>query len=60
MLSSDTEAALIAVTKAVQSVHVFADATTAKKEKIMALIAQNNGLECLNTTAWYQSYSSVP
>ena len=40
MLSSDTEAALIAVTKAAQSVHVFADATIAKKEKISALIAQ--------------------
>ena len=40
MFSSDTEAALIAVTKAVQSVHVFAAATTAKKEKIRALIAQ--------------------
>ena len=40
MLSSDTEAALIAVTKAVQSVHVFADTMTAKKEKIKALIVQ--------------------
>ena len=40
MLSSDIEAALIAVTKAVQSVHVFADAMAAKKEKIRALIVQ--------------------
>ena len=40
MLSSDSDAALIAVTKAVQSVQVFADAATVKKEKIRALIAQ--------------------
>ena len=38
MLSSDSDAALIAVTKAVQSVHVFADAMAAKKEKIRTLI----------------------
>ena len=40
MLSSDSDAALMAVTKAVQSVQVFAEAKTAKKEKIRALIVQ--------------------